>query len=239
MRCMSSALGRACRCCQDTHTACVKLATVSALPATGSTFAWDLLYASEQILAGSLLLVLSPLLLLCCAAIYARSGKAPVIAHRRVGLNQETLWVFKLRTMWNTSSEAGSASFVEYIQSSGIIDKKDSLAMVRPGFAQLLRKFSIDELPQLFNVVAGQMSLVGARPITQAELNKYYRDRAAEVLQYKPGITGLWQINGRSNLTFAERLQYDLLWTRNRSIQMYLEILVRTIPLAATGLNAL
>jgi len=86
-------------------------------------------------------------------------------------------------------------------------------------------------------VIAGEMSLVGPRPMTERELQRYYGADAEEILQVKPGIAGLWQISGRNRLTYAERRRMDLKLVRERSIGMYLGILLRTIPEVFSGEN--
>jgi lipopolysaccharide/colanic/teichoic acid biosynthesis glycosyltransferase len=105
-------------------------------------------------------------------------------------------------------------------------------------FARFCRRHSIDELPQLLHVVRGEMSLVGPRPITDTEWELHYRPHAAEVLDVKPGLSGLWQIGGRSRLTYAQRRELDLALARNRSLKLYFQILLWTLPEIWTGRNA-
>jgi lipopolysaccharide/colanic/teichoic acid biosynthesis glycosyltransferase len=100
-----------------------------------------------------------------------------------------------------------------------------------------LRKFSLDELPQIINVFRGEMSLVGPRPYLREELEEIEQDQSI-LLQVRPGITGLWQISGRSNLSFEERLNLDEYYVRNWSLWMDLMILVRTFGAAASGHGA-
>jgi lipopolysaccharide/colanic/teichoic acid biosynthesis glycosyltransferase len=101
-----------------------------------------------------------------------------------------------------------------------------------------LRKYSLDELPQLFNVLLGQMGLVGPRMISPAEAEKYGRHRL-DLLTVKPGITGLWQVSGRSNLSYDERVSLDMYYIRNHSVWLDLQILfVQTIPAVLLGRGA-
>ena len=93
---------------------------------------------------------------------------------------------------------------------------------VASSFARFCRRHSIDELPQLWHVVSGEMSLVGPRPVTEGELHRYYGAHASEVLQVKPGLAGLWQVSGRNRLTYAERCRLDLRLVRERSIPLVL-----------------
>ena len=101
-----------------------------------------------------------------------------------------------------------------------------------------LRKYSIDELPQLWHVAQGKMSLVGPRPMTAQELSDHYVQAAAEVLRFRPGLTGLWQIRGRSRLNYKRRQRLDLHFVRHWSVRLYLRILVATVPRVLTGKDA-
>ena len=105
-------------------------------------------------------------------------------------------------------------------------------------FASFCRRHSIDELPQLWHVVTGEMSLVGPRPMTRVELRRYYGDDAEEILRVKPGLAGLWQVSGRNRLSYAERRRLDLQLVRERSPRVYFSVLLRTIPEVLHGENA-
>jgi undecaprenyl-phosphate galactose phosphotransferase len=94
---------------------------------------------------------------------------------------------------------------------------------------KFLRKTSLDELPQIFNVLKGEMSLVGPRPVTQEELEKYYKDYAKYYLSVWPGITGLWQVSGRSDLSYKERVFLDAWYVRNWNLWLDFLILLNTI----------
>ena len=125
---------------------------------------------------------------------------------------------------------------IEYIvHDSGPEYKSSADPRVTSRFARFCRRFSIDELPQFVNVLRGEMSLVAPRPVTESELKKYYGCDAEEVLRVKPGVTGLWQVMGRSSLTYRQRCEMDLFLVRNRSLKLYLTILLRTIPAVLTG----
>jgi lipopolysaccharide/colanic/teichoic acid biosynthesis glycosyltransferase len=128
---------------------------------------------------------------------------------------------------------------VEYIDDErGPEGKLENDPRVPGKFPQFLRRHSIDELPQLWHVIAGEMSLVGPRPVTQRELRKYYGAHADEVLRVMPGLAGLWQISGRNRLTYDDRRRLDLEFVRNRSVKMYVGILLRTIPEVLRGQNS-
>ena len=110
---------------------------------------------------------------------------------------------------------------------------------VTSGFARFVRRHSIDELPQLWQVARGEMSLVGPRPLTRTEVIRYYGSRADELLSVKPGITGIWQTRGRSAIEFPERAAMDLELVGNRNVRTYLAIvLLRTVPALFHGKGA-
>jgi exopolysaccharide production protein ExoY len=189
------------------------------------------LYAVEPALAALSLIVLAPFLAILAVIIFVASGAPPLIAHRRVGQFGRTLWVYKFRTMW--PREAGrqkSGFFVERIIEEQPQPKAYLDTRVTSRLASFCRRHSIDELPQLALVAAGQMSLVGPRPITRFELREYYDPDAAEVISFKPGLTGLWQVRGRSRLTYGQRKRFDLFLVRRFSLALYLRIVLLTIP---------
>jgi lipopolysaccharide/colanic/teichoic acid biosynthesis glycosyltransferase len=193
--------------------------------------------ACERIAAAFLLLVALPVLAICAAAIWIHSGRGPLIAHRRVGWRGGPLWMLKLRTMW-TDRASGRAQWIEYIEDgSGPERKAEADPRVSHWLARFFRRHSIDELPQLWHVIRGEMSLVGPRPVTEAEMRCYYGQSAREVLAVKPGIAGLWQTSGRNRLNYAQRRDLDVEFVRNRSLAMYARILLRTIPEVWTGSN--
>ena len=169
-----------------------------------------------------------------------QSGESPLIAVLRSGRFGRPLWLLKFRTMW---PKRGTLKYpmrlVEYvIDEAGPMRKGPSDERVPSRFARLCRRFSLDEIPQLLNVISGQMSLVAPRPLTGSELREHYREHAAEVLSVKPGITGLWQISGRNSLTYAERRRLDIQLIRTLTPMLYLRILLRTIPVVVTGRNS-
>lgn len=198
---------------------------------------WQAVGVCERFAAAALLVLAVPLIATAAFVVWLLSGRSPLIAHRRIGWQGEPLWMLKLRTMWGGPS-APSANWIERIaDESGPAFKGARDPRVRSPFARFCRRHSIDELPQLWHVITGQMSLVGPRPMTARELRRYYGADADEILQVKPGLAGLWQISGRSRLTYAERRRLDLQLVRERSLPMYLRILLRTIPEILSGEN--
>jgi exopolysaccharide production protein ExoY len=179
----------------------------------------------------------SPVLVGSALAIAWRSGRTPLIAHRRVGWQGSPLWMLKLRTMWPAEAvRSQPRGWIEYIDDDlGPQLKHPVDPRVTSPFARFCRRHSIDELPQLWHVIRGQMSLVGPRPMTEAELRRHYGSAAREILQVRPGLAGLWQISGRNRLSYAERRDLDLKLVRGRCARLYIEILLRTVPEVLTG----
>jgi lipopolysaccharide/colanic/teichoic acid biosynthesis glycosyltransferase len=191
----------------------------------------SLLYILEPMAAALCLIVLSPFLVILALAIRLASGASPLVAHRRVGRHGKILWVYKFRTMWSRGARTrASAIFIEKVPNDKPELKKGPDPRVTSRFASFCRRHSIDELPQLALVAAGRMSVVGPRPITRIELEEYYHPHVMEVLSVKPGLTGLWQVRGRSRLTYRQRKRFDLFLVRRFSLRLYFRIVMLTIP---------
>jgi exopolysaccharide biosynthesis polyprenyl glycosylphosphotransferase len=179
------------------------------------------------------LLLLSPLALLAALAVRLDSP-GPVIYRRRVvGAGHQPFDAFKFRTMRLDGGSLLSAEQRAELEAEGKL--KEDPRITRVG--RLLRKTSIDELPQLINVLIGQMSLVGPRMLTQEELHHFGRWQH-NLLTVRPGLTGLWQISGRSNLGYEDRVRLDMHYIRNYSIWLDISIIFRTIPIVLTGHGA-
>ena len=145
--------------------------------------------------------------------------------------------MLKLRTMW--SGRARRWQWIEYLEDEAGPERKlPRDPRVGNWFARFCRRHSVDEIPQLWHVIRGEMALVGPRPVTAAEMRDYYGSAAEVVLGVKPGIAGLWQVSGRNRLTYAERRELDLRLVRNRSLGMYFRILLRTLPEVWSGANS-
>ncbi len=171
--------------------------------------------------------LISPLLILL-ALIVKLDSPGPVIYRRRVmGRGGTQFDACKFRTMVINGDEILAAH--PDLKARWERDQKleDDPRVTRSG--NWMRKLSLDELPQLFNVLCGQMSLVGPRMFAPVELVRY-GDAVDEILSVKPGITGLWQVSGRSNLSYADRARLDLEYTRTRSVWMDLKLLLLTVP---------
>jgi lipopolysaccharide/colanic/teichoic acid biosynthesis glycosyltransferase len=187
-------------------------------------------------IAGSavLLVVLAPLFALIALAIALDSPGHAIFRQRRVGRGGRLFTVNKFRTMQSKASAQQHKDYVLQLIATDAADKDSDLfklsadsRVTRVG--RVLRKSSLDELPQLWNVLRGDMSLVGPRPTLDYEVEKYppsWYTRFA----VRPGMTGLWQVSGRSRLTYEQMVQLDIEYARTRSLWLNIKILFRTIP---------
>ena len=203
---------------------------------------WAAVSFAERLCAGALLFVLMPPLVIAGVLIIVLSRRSPLIAHLRVGHAGRPIWVLKLRTMWDPGSPwHGSGTLVERLtpeRTRAIAIKSSNDPRVTSRFAVLCRRYSIDEFPQLWHVLRGEMALIGPRPLTAAEIETYYSSAADRLLSMKPGLSGLWQIKGRSRLSYLQRRRLDLFMVRNWSLPLYLRILAATIPTVFAGKDA-
>lgn len=182
------------------------------------------------------LILASPCMLIIALLIYMTSKGSIFFYHTRVGLGGKEFVMYKFRTM-KFDAEQLLCSFTKEQQAefqSTFKLKNDP--RVTP-FGNILRKTSLDELPQFINVLKGDMSIVGPRPITREELAKYgkYTDM---LLSVKPGITGLWQISGRNNVSYEDRIFLDIDYVQNCSFLMDVKIFLKTFKEVALRLGA-
>jgi exopolysaccharide biosynthesis polyprenyl glycosylphosphotransferase len=192
-------------------------------------------YGTDPLAAALLLLLLSPLLLTIALAILLSMGRPVLFWQRRVGLYGRHFRMPKFRTMV-PEAEAEQPGLLQANEMQGPVFKikKDKRVTT---LGRLLRRTSLDELPQLLNVLTGSMSLVGPRPLPlgeQEQIRGWQRRR----LSMKPGITGLWQVSGRSQLDFQEWMALDLKYVEEWSLWLDLLILLRTLPVVVTGRGA-
>lgn len=181
----------------------------------------------ERLLAASALLVLSPLLVLVWMLIRNETTGPGLFRQQRVGRNGVEFTMMKFRTMSCTAAEE-QAELDDLNQvDGGVLFKMRSDPRVTP-IGRILRRYSIDEVPQLWNVVTGEMSLVGPRPALPQEVERYALDPRRR-LAVKPGITGLWQVSGRSDLSWVESVRLDVKYVDNWSLMLDLSILCRTV----------
>lgn len=190
----------------------------------------------DIVFSGILIVLTSPLLLVAAVAVKLEDPKSPVLFRQeRVGLNGRTFSLYKLRTMVPGAEERRDD--LEHLnEMDGPVFKiRQDPRITRPG--QWIRRFSLDELPQLWNVLLGHMSLVGPRPPLPAEV-LLYRDRYRRRLSVRPGITGAWQVSGRNDVGFEEWMELDLQYIDQWSLTLDLQILAKTIPSVLSGRGA-
>jgi lipopolysaccharide/colanic/teichoic acid biosynthesis glycosyltransferase len=185
-----------------------------------------------------LLVVVSPLMLAIAVAIWVDSGIPIMYRSQRLGRRHVPIIVLKFRTMRDGSHHhltqllsANEERLLEYHVSRKLRDDPR-----RTRIGAILRKTSLDELPQLWNVLRGDMTLVGPRPYFADELRG--RPEVAHLLSVHPGMTGLWQVNGRSERSFEERIRLDLEYIERRSLLLDLSILARTVGAVFSGRGA-
>ncbi|EDN79785.1 bacterial sugar transferase [Schaalia dentiphila ATCC 17982] len=178
------------------------------------------------------IILLTPLWIIVAAMVHLNDGGPVFFTQERVGLNGKTFTMFKFRTM-RVDAEELKASLMEANEADSSAGNSIMFKMANdPRITRIgafLRKTSIDELPQLFNVLRGDMSLVGPRPPLPSEVAQY-EPRVMGKFAVRPGITGLWQISGRSNLSWDETVHLDLSYAQHRSLTLDAWIVLQTIP---------
>jgi exopolysaccharide biosynthesis polyprenyl glycosylphosphotransferase len=200
---------------------------------------WPLLAKQVLDFCGALVLLVltSPLMLLAAVGIKLTSPGPVLFRQERCGLNGRPFTMLKFRSMVS-DAEQRKHELEALNEMSGPVFKVSNDPRVTP-FGRFLRKYSIDELPQLFNVLAGQMSLVGPRPLPVNEVKRFDDPAHRRRLSVKPGLTCLWQIRGRSDLRdFREWVRLDLEYIDNWSLGLDLKILLLTIPVVLRGQGA-
>ncbi|MDR3709368.1 MAG: sugar transferase [Capsulimonadaceae bacterium] len=189
----------------------------------------DVLGASAALLA-----MLLPCMMI--ALLIKLESPGPVLfRQKRVGQDGEEFWFYKFRSMV-VDAEARRKALIRMNEASGPVFKiRNDPRITRVG--RFIRKFSLDEVPQLVNVLKGDMSLVGPRPALPSEVEQY-SDRQRARLLVKPGITGLWQVSGRSDLPFERSIELDLEYIANQTFPLYVRILLMTLPAVLEGRGA-
>lgn len=194
-----------------------------------------------DILGGILaIVVFSPFLLGVALLLKVKDPGGPLIfKHRRLSRNGNEVYIYKFRTMiWKycdgpdrpfksaeeTFRAMGRPELIEEFHKVQKVENDPRVSR----FGRILRKTSLDELPQLFNVLRGELSMVGPRPIIPAEL-EHYGDRSASFLALKPGLTGLWQISGRNDISYDERVKLDIYYVENWNLMLDIRILIKSV----------
>ena len=178
--------------------------------------------AFDVVVASIALVLTSPVLLAAVIAVRIESHGSAIYRQRRVGRDGEPFEMLKIRTM------VSGAEF----QGAGLALNYGDPRITRVG--KVLRRFSIDELPNLVNVLRGEMSIVGPRPTIQVQVDQY-TERQRRRLDVKPGLTGWAQVNGRASLPWHERIELDLWYVEHRSFWLDLKIIWKTVEMLVTG----
>jgi lipopolysaccharide/colanic/teichoic acid biosynthesis glycosyltransferase len=178
--------------------------------------------AFDIVIAEVALVVTSPLILAAALAIRLESKGSPVYRQLRIGKDGEPFEMVKLRTMVSGAETIGA----------GMAVNQGDPRITRVG--AFLRRFSLDELPNLVNVIRGEMSIVGPRPTIKAQVDQY-TERQLRRLEVKPGITGWAQVNGRAALPWDERIELDVWYVDNQSLLLDFKILLRTVRMLVHG----
>jgi lipopolysaccharide/colanic/teichoic acid biosynthesis glycosyltransferase len=188
---------------------------------------WAIKRAFDVAVSGGVLVLGLPLWIVVAVAIKLTSPGPVLYRDRRVGLNEREFGMLKFRTMYTGAAER-QAQLEAANEASGPLFKiRDDPRVTRVG--RLLRRFSLDEIPQMLNVLRGEMSLVGPRPLPVRDFHRledWHRKRYLVL----PGMSGLWQISGRSNLSFDDLVRLDFYYLENWSVWLDISILARTIP---------
>lgn len=184
----------------------------------------------DFIAAASAITVLIPVLLIISSFYLYGDNKGHILfKQKRIGLNGNEFYIYKFRSMVVNAEEIlkqDTTLYEKYIKNNYKLNPVEDPRITRLGC--FLRKTSLDELPQFFNVLKGEMSLVGPRPVVIDELMEY-KDDKDKFLSVKPGITGYWQANGRSNVGYPERVDIELYYVDNKSLKFDFIIIVQTI----------
>ena len=184
-------------------------------------------------IAGSALLLLVPVIVVAAIAVRATSPGPVLFRQRRLGRDMRPFTVLKFRTM---RADADSAVHREYVRqligTQPQDERREGLYKLAvddriTSVGRFLRSWSLDEVPQLWNVLRGEMSLVGPRPVIEYEVEQY-PDWYLRRFAVKPGLTGLWQVSGRNQLTYEDMVRYDIEYAERRSLWLDLRILART-----------
>lgn len=177
------------------------------------------------------ILILSPIFLMIMALVKFSDRGPAFYGHRRVGHNGRMFHCLKFRTMVMNGDEvlrqylAANPEAEEEWKATRKLKNDPRVTAI----GSVLRKLSLDELPQLINILRGEMSVVGPRPVVDEELN-YYESAASYYLSTRPGLTGLWQISGRNDVSYKARVDFDTQYVRNWSMMQDVSIIVKTIP---------
>ena len=181
------------------------------------------------------LILLSPLILIVSMLIKLESKGEVIFKQKRVGLNGKEFYMYKFRSMVINAEELKEQLESQNEMSGPMFKIKDDPRITKVG--KFIRKTSIDELPQLINVIKGDMSLVGPRPSLPKEVEKF-EQWMMERLEVKPGLTCIWQISGRNNIDFEDWMKLDIKYVRERSFKLDMKLILKTVLVLLGDKNA-
>lgn len=197
---------------------------------------WGLVRLFDIVIAAAVLAFLAPLMVVIALTIFFGDQGPIIFKHRRVGRNGEFFECYKFRSMCMGAEEKLKTVLANdpALQREWERDQKLTDDPRITWIGGLLRVTSLDELPQLINVLRGEMGLVGPRPIVASEVARYGRF-IASYYSVRPGLTGLWQVSGRSDTSYRRRIAYDVLYARSKCLGLDVKILFATIPAVIAG----
>jgi lipopolysaccharide/colanic/teichoic acid biosynthesis glycosyltransferase len=203
------------------------------LPYSNCDVQHSLIKSRDFLIALVMFIFLFPLMLVIGAGIFLAFGKPVLYSEKRAGLRGREYTLYKFRTLDPAPKSRAPAHEITYR-----INKNGTPESCRRPFFRLLRKYSLDELPQVWNVLIGEMSVVGPRPMPVWELNYRFGPDASKITSVRPGLTGLWQVNGRNDLSAEERRRIDLYYVENRNGRLDFRIILRTFSAVLSGRGA-
>jgi len=189
----------------------------------------------DMLASGVLLILFSPLYFVAILAVKTSSSGPIFFRQTRVGQRGKEFTMYKFRSMYG-DAEARKAELMQFNETEGLTFKMRHDPRITP-VGRLFRRFSIDELPQIYNVFKGDMSLVGPRPPVPSEVAEYSLTQRRR-LEVTPGITCIWQVSGRSDIPFEKQVEMDIEYVQTRSFSKDIELLLRTIPAVISGKGA-
>ena len=184
-------------------------------------------------IALAVLPLLFPLMLVVGVGVFLAGGRPVLYSEKRVGLKGREFTLYKFRTL-----EQASAPQTPGHDFSLRVNKRGTPEKCRRPYFRVLRRYSLDELPQIWNVLIGDMSIVGPRPMPGWELEYRFGPDAWKIISVRPGLTGLWQVNGRNDLSAEERRRMDLDYVENKNGRLDFRIILKTVSAVLSGRGA-
>lgn len=179
----------------------------------------------------TIIMLISPVLLLVAIGVWFTTGRPVIFGHERVGRHGNSFKCYKFRSMVPNADQVLKELLERDPEARAQWERefklKDDPRITR--FGHFIRKTSLDELPQLWNVLRGDMSLVGPRPVVNKELDTYYGDASKHYLSVRPGLTGLWQVSGRNDVSYEQRVQMDRHYVDTWNLMRDMQIMWRTV----------